>query len=131
MRGQLKELTWYYVINHPHLSASQEGQRRITSNLHRWLCDWVTETYQVATTDDPFRSRKISRNKRRLPARLVTTMDLNLTRGALPGYTDDQITSRSVVDYISGLTDAQANDLHAHLGGVADTISPVSWLQRG
>jgi dGTPase len=117
----LKELTWYYVINHPALSASQEGQRRIIRDLHEWLCEWASECY---SGDKVHGVAKTDRNLRRLPARFREL--LGLGSDAEVG-TDGRI-SRAAVDFVVGLTDAEATNLHHHLGGSAPTVAPVTWL---
>lgn len=117
----LKELVWYYVINHPQLATSQEGQRRIVKHLHQWLCEWIQDVYRYSVEDEMGKKR-VKRNKRRLPARLLALAGDDMDP-------DDKILiSRCARDYIATLTDAQANDLHAHLGGYVDEVSSVNWL---
>lgn len=58
----LKQLTWYYVIDNPALSAAQMGQRRVIRQLHEWLCDWFL------SCEDP-QGAKEDYNLRRIPAR--------------------------------------------------------------
>lgn len=58
----LKQLTWYYVIDNPALSAAQMGQRRVIRQLHEWLCDWFL------SCEDP-QGAKEEYNLRRIPAR--------------------------------------------------------------
>jgi dGTPase len=108
----LKELTWYYVINHPHLSSSQQGQRKVIRDLHFWLCEWAMECYPDEA--DEHRTQKVRRNLRRLPARFRDMLDVTATENNL----DDQAkVSRAAVDFIVGLTDSEALDLHQRLGG--------------
>lgn len=107
----LKELTWFYVINHPRLSGSQQGQRRIISDLHKWLCEWAQECYPE---EPEHREAKARRNLRRLPARFRDAIeDSKNARRA----TEESRISRAAVDYISGLTDLEAVKLHGDLGG--------------
>lgn len=113
----LKELTWYYVINDPRLAASQQGQRLIVRNLHAWLCEWAFECYNK-------NSAKASRNRRRLPPRFSALLGINAKRGALSRSS----VSRASVDYIAGLTDAEAVSLHHHLGGTGSVVAPVAWM---
>ncbi|MDO5285818.1 MAG: dNTP triphosphohydrolase [Actinomycetia bacterium] len=111
----LKELTWYYVINHPSLSASQQGQRRIIRELHEGLCQWADECGRPGTDDG-----KARRSLRRLPARFQDFLE-----GADNG---DAGISRSAVDFICTLTDAEAVSLHHNLTGTADSVATVRWL---
>ncbi len=107
----LKELTWYYVINHPSLSSSQQGQRRVIQDLHEWLCTWAKECYPHESQG---RSQKVERNLRRLPARfsdMLRVVSLESDRD------EDAKISRAAVDFIVGLTDVEAATLHAQLGG--------------
>ena len=133
----LKELTWFYVINHPALSASQQGQRRIISSLHLWLCEWG---YECLKGD----KSKSSRNQRRLPKRFL---DLIMHQKRKPQKSDKggwrysevigdtknddesrQVISRAAVDYVSELSDAEAASLFRHLGGTHPQVEPVGWL---
>ena len=133
----LKELTWFYVINHPALSASQQGQRRIISSLHLWLCEWG---YECLKGD----KSKSSRNQRRLPKRfvdLIKRQRRRLQRNDKDGWeygeiiddtqNDDEtrpMISRAAVDYISELSDAEAASLFRHLGGTHPQVEPAGWL---
>lgn len=115
----LKELTWYYVINRPSLSASQQGQRRIIGDLHEWLCMWAAESY--AKDGDKHQKAKTRRNLRRIPSRFRDLI------GPTMGGEDESI-SRAAVDFITGLTDAEAVNLHQHLGGTGFNVTVASWL---
>ena len=117
----LKELTWYYVINHPALSASQQGQRRIIGDLHNWLCDWAAESF--AKKGELNAKSKTSRNLRRLPGRFR-----DLLNEAPKNASSDERISRAAVDFISGLTDTEAVSLHHHLGGNGTNVGLASWL---
>lgn len=110
----LKELTWYYVINHPALAASQQGQRRITRELHVGLCAWARET----ASENTFKAK---RNSRRLPARFRNYMELSKDEVVL-----ERRISRSAVDFMVSLTDAEAVELHRHLTGSAPLVAPAT-----
>lgn len=112
----LKELTWYYVINHPSLSASQQGQRKIIRDLHYGLCTWAQE----AQNQD---ARKTRRNSRRLPARFRSYMEHSKDEGSL-----EKRISRSAVDFMVSLTDAEAVNLHHHLMGTAHLVTPAKLI---
>lgn len=117
----LKELTWFYVINHPHLSASQMGQRRIIRELHEWICLWVVS---AQSNEGDYKEEKNERDSRRLPGRLQSLM----LSSKDSENTEEARISRSVVDFISSLTDAEAVSLHHQLGGSNSAIEEVSWL---
>lgn len=114
----LKELTWFYVINHPHLSATQAGQRRIIRELHEWMCEWVQE---ARNNTGHYKGLKDKRDMRRLPRRLS---DLLVDSEE----TTDAVVSRAVVDVIASLTDAEAVSLHHQMGGITTQFNEVAWL---
>ena len=64
----LKQLTWYYVIDNPALSASQLGQTRIVHDLHAWLCEWYASC--VGDSQGNFAKQEQQRKARKLPQRL-------------------------------------------------------------
>ncbi|TWP34417.1 dGTP triphosphohydrolase [Leekyejoonella antrihumi] len=106
----LKELTWFYVINHPVLSSNQQGQRKIVRELHEWLCDWAMECYPE---DARGNRQRLRRNLRRLPSRFR-----DLLWDVASGSPDDDVqVARAAVDFIAGLTDIEAASLHSKLGG--------------
>lgn len=133
----LKELTWYYVINHPALSASQQGQRRIISSLHLWLCEWG---HECVRGDKP----KVARNRRRLPKRFVDLFKhqrrqlkknadggweySDVMTGSADEESDRKLISRAAVDYLSEISDLEAASLFRHLGGTHPQIEPAGWL---
>ncbi len=120
----LKELTWYYVINHPHLSASQEGQRRIINQLHRSLCSW---THDAQSNTGKGEAMKNARDIRRLPGRLQSLIQDSRPLGGVT-KPDDKRISRAVVDFIVSLTDAEAVSLYRQLVGATSSIDSVNWL---
>ena len=98
----LKQLTWEYVINAPALATQQYGQRKLIEDLFKILTG-------AASRSDfgvfPPRFREL------------------LERG-----TSDREISRVVADYISGMTERGAIELHqrltgASLGSVLDPLS--------
>lgn len=117
----LKELTWFYVINHPHLSASQMGQRRIIRELHEWICLWVESSQ---SNEGDYKYERDERDTQRLPGRLQSLCQSSKDSET----TEEARISRSVVDFISSLTDAEAISLHHQLGGANPAIEEVSWL---
>ena len=117
----LKELTWFYVINHPHLSASQMGQRRIIRELHEWICLWVES---AQSNEGDYKDERDERDLRRLPGRLQSLLQSSKDSE----NTEEARISRAVVDFISSLTDAEAVSLHRQLGGINPAVEEVSWL---
>lgn len=87
----LKQLTWHYVINQPGLAIKQEGERRIIQNLFERFVDAA-----------------LSGNHRLLPTGAVELLSHAET---------DASVQRVVVDYVAGLTEAGARELHAQFLG--------------
>ena len=95
-RGQvavLKELTWFYVINRPSLAVLQHGQRRVIGGLFAAYKDAV-ERDQLRLFP-PFEQQRL-REARTEPARL-----------------------RIIVDYIAGMTEERAVELHRRMTGIS------------
>jgi dGTPase len=115
----LKQLTWYFVIEHPALAAVQQGQRRLIADLIDWLTDWVNEN-DPRPVHELQRKRKIERRRQReLPARLISYLamsELDARRQEHP-YGSAQSVRRAAVDYVSSLTEPAAYELHRSLGG--------------
>jgi dGTPase len=96
----LKELTWFYVIQKPALTAQQFGQRRVVKELfgifHKAACaandEWV---------------RKV------LPNRFGDVLRELEEQGAV----SDTARIRFAADAVVGLTEQQALDLHSRLTG--------------
>lgn len=120
---QLKQMTWYYVINNPRLASIQQGQRRLIRELHLWLCQWYIDC--EADRSDPLYLTETDRKLRSVPKRLRELVD-DTSESSL-SLTEEQRVSRAVVDYIGTLTDNEAMVLHHNLGGVS-IITPPSWL---
>lgn len=89
----LKELTWFYVINRPSLAVLQEGQRRVISGLFAAYKDAV-ERDQLKLFP-PFEQQRL-KGARTEPARL-----------------------RIIVDYIAGMTEERAVELHRRMTGIS------------
>ncbi len=100
----LKELTWEYVINNPALATQQYGQSRLVSDLFEILTD--------AASDSDFSV---------FPPRFSEHLEET--------EASERHVIRTVADYISGMTERQAIELHqrltgASLGSVLDPFSP-------
>jgi len=89
----LKQLTWHYVIRNPGLATQQFGQRKAIRNLF--------DTYIEAA---------IAGDTRLFPFAF---------RERLEAVPDKLETIRIVADYIAGMTERQALELHKRLTGVA------------
>ena len=89
----LKELTWFYVINRPSLAVLQHGQRQAIEGLFAAYKDAV-ERDQLRLFP-PFEQQRL-REARTEPARL-----------------------RIIVDYIAGMTEERAIELHRRLSGIS------------
>ena len=105
----LKQLTWIYVIEAPALATQQYGQRRLIADLFDILTN--------AAAENDFGV---------FPPRFSESL-----RDALPnaGNHADREIARTVSDYISGMTEREAVELHrrlsgASLGSVLDPFAP-------
>ena len=113
----LKQLTWYFVIGHPALARAQRGQRRVIRELVEWLASWVAE---FEPAPEAKRAKRLRRRKRQLPARLQSYLDFaerdrhNMRTRA---YSETEARRRAIVDYVTGLTEVEAYELHRRLGG--------------
>jgi dGTPase len=110
----LKQVTWYYVIDHPNLVSAQIGQRaRVNEMCHR-LFEWVQfcfkrhhENGRVLTMDEQWTQQ------RRLPVQLreftEQLLAANSGRGA---YRErDHCYARAVLDYVASMTEIEFNRL--------------------
>lgn len=127
--GVFKEMTWYYVINNSQLASLQHGQAKIVRELHQWLCVWVADSGHDELKDPRARAKTV-RKRRRLPTRLVEYLEVARRERQESGFTDDQCISRAASDYIASLSDAQAIELHARLGGSHVTIEDTAWIRN-
>ena len=105
----LKQLTWEYVIEAPALATQQYGQRKVIEDLFDILTD------AAARSDFGV-----------FPPRFAEGLDDALAENG--GLSDREIT-RTVSDYISGMTEREAVELHrrlsgASLGSVLDPFAP-------
>jgi dGTPase len=115
----LKQLTWFFVIEHPALAATQQGQRRVVRDLVTWLSDWVAGNDPALVEDAAKRAKRARRRERELPARLLSYVRVaqHDATGQAEPYDQAQVRLRAVVDYVASLTEAAAYDLHGRLGG--------------
>ena len=99
----LKQLTWQYVIENPALATQQYGQVRMIEELFEILHD--------SASDGQFNI---------FPPRFSERLEED--------YSDRHIT-RTVADYISGMTERQTIELHQRLtgaspGSISDSLTP-------
>ena len=104
----LKELTWEYVIDNPALATQQYGQRKLISDLFF--------IFQDAALKSDFN--------------IFPPMFSEHMRAALPTMGDDakkREIARTVSDYISGMTERQAIEIHQRLTGASlgSVLDPV------
>ena len=104
----LKELTWEYVINAPGLTTQQYGQRRLIEDLFAILTDASKSELGVF----PPRFRELLESTPRSSGSEASSREV----------------SRVISDYISGMTEREAIELHqrltgASLGSVLDPFS--------
>ena len=105
----LKQLTWEYVINAPALATQQYGQRKLIEDLFKILTDATSES-EFGVFPPRFREH------------------LESAPGNAGSNVSAREASRVVADYISGMTEREAIDLHqrltgASLGSVLDPLS--------
>ena len=111
----LKQFTWFYVIDDPGLTLIQLGQRRVLREIFDDLLLLLEDVYKSDGTAKP-----TDRDLRRLPfalRRAVTRGQLQQAASTKQVYSDRQTLVRGLVDYISGLSDAEAYRVHAVLQG--------------
>jgi dGTPase len=89
----LKQLTWHYVLLNPSLATQQHGQRRVVRTLFEIFHEAADKPSEMAVFPLPFQE---------------------LLRDAK----EPEDKTRIVCDYIAGLTERQALDLHLKLTGV-------------
>ena len=105
----LKQLTWVYVIEAPALATQQYGQRKLIEDLFGVLTD--------AASRNDFGV---------FPPRFGERLEDMLAES---GGVSDREAARAVSDYISGMTEREAVELHrrlsgASLGSVLDPLAP-------
>ncbi|MEV7757838.1 dGTP triphosphohydrolase [Microbacterium sp. NPDC089180] len=125
----LKQLTWYFVIDDPDLSAIREGQEALISACFDRLFDqassaWL-ETPGAESSD--WASTPSHRATKRLPERLVDYLALGRVQESLASVrrcTPQQIVARAVVDYICSLTDSEVYSYSLQVDGAPSHSAP-------
>jgi len=117
----LKQMTWDRVIARPSLGLSQVGQGHLVGTL----ADALLDILDSAVEDDRLQF---------CPTRLwelylLCERDTDWLR-ADPDRSEVSLRARAVADYISWLTEAQAESLFRRLTGAALDVDPVGgWLR--
>ena len=117
----LKELTWFYMIDNPSLQTLQTGQRLKVRKLFEhllWCTDeTVKEKPRVASTQLP----------RQLAEMLAS---IRTDDNAVDAYSSDALLRRrAVVDYVSSLTEPQANELFDRITGSTSVSATATWIR--
>ena len=106
----LKQLIWFHVIDEPALSNIQTGQQRVLEEIFTVLS---TSTIQAA--EDWKEGEPDTLVMRRLPSSLRKCLQIALVQDC--SYSASQRGYRALLDYISGMSEAEAYRTHAILKG--------------
>jgi dGTPase len=147
--GMLKQLTWFYVIDHPSMTTPQRGQRQLIRSLFIALMSWTFECL-----DDRAAENRLPVLLRQLLTDIRNDAEATLlakqgTQGAATRLKMDGLTAkaaknlesanqtapgepflvrRAVIDYIASLTELQAIRLHERLTTAAPLTDLDRWL---
>ena len=145
--GMLKQLTWFYVIDHPSMTTPQRGQRQLIRSLFIALMSWTlecldhradenrlpvllkhlltdvrsdAEAVQLAEqgTQEPSTRLKVDG--------LTVKASKNLESANRTAPAQPFLVRRAVIDYIASLTELQAIRLNERL----TTATPLTDLDR-
>ncbi|MGV2982075.1 deoxyguanosinetriphosphate triphosphohydrolase family protein [Microbacterium sp. AGC85] len=106
----LKQLIWFHIIDEPHLTNIQTGQRRVLREIFNEL-----EKATLQAAHDWREDKPETRVMRRLPRALRRCLLVALTQAS--SYETPQKAYRALLDYISGMTESEAYRTHAVLKG--------------
>jgi len=109
LNSVIKQLTWYHIIHNPELAHIQYGQESIIKNIFNCLKPRIQSAYRTENSTDQL-------DKRRIPMRLRNYVNTALQQTS--HYTHNEVLIRSLLDYISSLSDFEAYELNARLAGV-------------
>jgi dGTPase len=109
----LKQITWYYVIDHPDLVATQIGQRARIIEMCQKLFEWVKlcfkqhENGRMLTIDEQWTQQ------RSLPVRLREFTEQLLADNSGRGAYEDRnhCYARAVLDYVASMTEVDFDRL--------------------
>ena len=112
----VQQFIWYHVIDDPRLSNIQAGQRRVLSEIYHALVEPLEYTFRVGKEGSPD-----EKDLRRLPHALRRSVQVAIDQQAdgmeAASYGLKQRVHRGLLDFISGLSDAEAYRQHAVLKG--------------
>jgi dGTPase len=106
----VKQFIWYHVIDGPRLTNIQSGQRRVLRDIFTAMRGPAERAYRVQASGEP-----TEKELRSLPYALRTAIDVGMRENTYSSRT--KIVHRGLLDYISGLSDADAYHQHAVLQG--------------
>lgn len=111
LNAVLKQLIWYHIIDEPTLAHIQIGQRRVLRDIFETIETYALDAYRIGGQS----SSPDEQSLRRLPYNLRRTIEVAFKQES--NYTHAQKIYRGILDYMSGLSDAEAYHLHAVLKG--------------
>lgn len=133
----LKQLTWYFVIDDPDLSAIREGQEELVMSCFDRLFHEAGAAFLVDSADDKSAWKPAAQHRaiKRLPGRLVDYIRLaqvqqvgNLQDGH-PTSTPRQAVARAVVDYVCSLTDSEVYSYSLQITGAPTHSVPRAFVR--
>lgn len=110
----MKQLVWFYVVDHPTLCSEHQGQRRLVMKLLEALYEWS----RGLLVNGSGRALPHQTSIRRYPSRLVDFAGLSLDEQGehTDIYPNDRVRLfRAVVDYLASLSDDEAVMLYQRL----------------
>jgi dGTPase len=118
----LKQMTWFYMIDNPALHSLQAGQRRKVRGIYRELATWADDVVADQGVADSQLPKQLSEMLRAI------RNDPN----AVDAYGSDDLLlrRRACVDYVSSLTEPQADELWARITGAASESAIAAWLRN-
>ncbi|MGH3772122.1 MAG: deoxyguanosinetriphosphate triphosphohydrolase family protein [Pseudonocardiaceae bacterium] len=116
----LKQVTWYYVIDHPDLVSIQIGQRARVDELCHKLYEWAQSCFKRhERSGQALTMEEQATLQRRLPVQLreftVQLLEANDGSGA---YRDrNHCYARAVIDYVASMTEVEFDGLWRRMCG--------------
>jgi dGTPase len=112
-----KQVTWYYVIDHPDLVSTQLGQRAQINQVFSKLYKRVEVSFKGYGNGHALRKDEQWIRKRRLPTALreFTEQLLDTDHGVGAYQTPKQCYARAVIDYIASMTELEFNRIRQRL----------------
>ncbi|PPH42896.1 hypothetical protein C5C86_03180 [Rathayibacter sp. AY1E4] len=130
----LKQLTWYFVIDDPDLSAIREGQEALMTacfeRLFREAC--AANLSDIAADSASWLETPLHRVAKRLPERLtdyVALARLQQENAKVALVTPRQAVARATLDYICSLTDSEVYSYSLQLDGAPSHAVPRAFTR--